>query len=145
MPALLLDGLTLVVSPLIALQRDQLQGIADTRAPEAVAVNSAQRSGERKQAWAAIRQGDAEYAFLSPEQLAKDTAGPTRHRGAAGPARAPRGDHQLRPPESAVMSIEQDRLTVLFDDVGYKTLSLPAVHEHNILASDRAPEPAPDA
>jgi ATP-dependent DNA helicase RecQ len=44
-----------------------------------------------------------------------------------------------------VMSIEQDRLTVLFDDVGYKTLSLPAVHEHNLLASDRAPEPAPGA
>jgi ATP-dependent DNA helicase RecQ len=43
------------------------------------------------------------------------------------------------------MSIEQDRLTVLFDDVGYKTLSLPAVHEHNLLAPDRAHEPAPDA
>ena len=42
-PALLLDGPTLVVSPLIALQHDQLKGIADTRAPEAVAVNSAQR------------------------------------------------------------------------------------------------------
>ena len=71
-PALLLDGPTLVVSPLIALQQDQLEGIADTRAPEAVAVNSAQRSGEHKQAWEAIRQGEAEYAFLSPEQLAKD-------------------------------------------------------------------------
>jgi ATP-dependent DNA helicase RecQ len=33
------------------------------------------------------------------------------------------------------MSIEQDRLTVLFDDVGYKTLSLPAVHEHDLLES----------
>jgi len=32
-----------------------------------------------------------------------------------------------------VMSIEHDRLTVLFDDVGYKTLSLPAVHVHNLL------------
>jgi ATP-dependent DNA helicase RecQ len=71
-PALLLDGPTLVVSPLIALQQDQLEGIADTRAPEAVAVNSTQRSGEHKQAWEAIRQGKAEYAFLSPEQLAKD-------------------------------------------------------------------------
>jgi ATP-dependent DNA helicase RecQ len=38
-----------------------------------------------------------------------------------------------------VMSIEQDRLTVLFDDVGYKTLSLPAVPEHNLLATDQAP------
>jgi ATP-dependent DNA helicase RecQ len=71
-PALLLDGPTLVVSPLIALQHDQLKGIADTRAPEAVAVNSAQRSGEHKQAWEVIRQGEAEYVFLSPEQLAKD-------------------------------------------------------------------------
>ncbi|HEV7828693.1 MAG TPA: ATP-dependent DNA helicase RecQ [Pseudonocardiaceae bacterium] len=71
-PALLLDGPTLVVSPLIALQQDQLEGIADTRAPEAVAVNSAQRSSERRQAWDMIRQGQVEYAFLSPEQLAKD-------------------------------------------------------------------------
>ncbi|MDQ3826581.1 MAG: DEAD/DEAH box helicase, partial [Actinomycetota bacterium] len=71
-PALLLDGPTLVVSPLIALQEDQLEGIADTRAPQAVAVNSAQRSGEQKQAWDAIRQGKAEYLFLSPEQLAND-------------------------------------------------------------------------
>lgn len=71
-PTLLLDGLTLVVSPLIALQQDQLKGIEDTRAPEAVAVNSAQRDGEHSQAWEAIRQGEARYAFLSPEQLAKD-------------------------------------------------------------------------
>ena len=71
-PALLLDGPTLVVSPLIALQRDQREGIEDTRAPEAVAVNSTQRSGEQKHAWKAIRQGEAEYVFLSPEQLAKD-------------------------------------------------------------------------
>lgn len=71
-PALLLDGPTLVVSPLIALQQDQLEGIADTRAPEAVAVNSAQRSVEQKRAWEVIRHGEAGYAFLSPEQLAKD-------------------------------------------------------------------------
>jgi ATP-dependent DNA helicase RecQ len=32
-----------------------------------------------------------------------------------------------------VMSIDQDRLTVLFDDVGYKTLSLPAIREHQLL------------
>jgi ATP-dependent DNA helicase RecQ len=33
-----------------------------------------------------------------------------------------------------VMSIEKDRLTVLFDDVGYKTLSLPAIREHQLLS-----------
>lgn len=71
-PAMLLDGPTLVVSPLIALQQDQLEGIEDTLAPQAVAVNSAQRSGERQDAWTAIRQGEAEYLFLAPEQLAKE-------------------------------------------------------------------------
>ncbi|MCA1694915.1 MAG: DUF3553 domain-containing protein [Actinobacteria bacterium] len=32
-----------------------------------------------------------------------------------------------------VMSVEQDRLTVLFDGVGYKALSLPAIREHRLL------------
>lgn len=71
-PALLLAGPTVVVSPLIALQQDQLEGIEDTRAPEAVALNSTQSSDEQKQAWKAIRQGQAEYTFLSPEQLSKE-------------------------------------------------------------------------
>jgi ATP-dependent DNA helicase RecQ len=71
-PALLLDGPTVVVSPLIALQQDQIEGIDDTPAPEAVAVNSMQRSDERERAWEVIRSGDAEYLFLSPEQLGKD-------------------------------------------------------------------------
>ncbi|MGY1914039.1 RecQ family ATP-dependent DNA helicase [Blastococcus sp. SYSU DS0973] len=71
-PALLLEGPTLVVSPLLALQRDQVDGLEDSRAPEAVAVNSGQRAGERRHAWEAVRERDAEYLFLSPEQLAKD-------------------------------------------------------------------------
>ena len=63
----------------------------------------------------------------------------------------PAGDHEFPWGSSVrhgkwghgvVMSIEQDQLTVLFDDVGYKTLSLPAVHERNILAPDRASESA---
>jgi hypothetical protein len=44
-----------------------------------------------------------------------------------------------------VMSIEQDQLTVLFDEVSYKTLSLPAVHEHNLLAPDPVSESAAHA
>ncbi len=71
-PALLLEGPTLVVAPLLALQRDQMEGIDDSAAPEAVAVNSAQRAGETRHAWDAVREGEAEYLFLSPEQLAKD-------------------------------------------------------------------------
>jgi ATP-dependent DNA helicase RecQ len=73
---LLLDGPTVVVSPLIALQRDQLAGLAARRGrkpvPEAVAVNSAQRAGQTSQAWESLRAGEAEFIFLAPEQLAND-------------------------------------------------------------------------
>jgi ATP-dependent DNA helicase RecQ len=70
-PALLLDGPTVVVSPLIALQRDQREGLSDTEAPDAVVVNSAQRAAQTRRAWEKLREGSAEYVFLSPEQLAK--------------------------------------------------------------------------
>jgi ATP-dependent DNA helicase RecQ len=71
-PALELPGPTVVVSPLIALQRDQVNSLEDSAAPDAVAVNSAQRAKDSTQAWSAIDNGDAEYIFLSPEQLAKE-------------------------------------------------------------------------
>jgi ATP-dependent DNA helicase RecQ len=35
-----------------------------------------------------------------------------------------------------VMGYEDDRMTVLFDDVGYKTLSVPVVSEQGLLAAD---------
>ena len=70
-PAVLLPGPTVVVSPLIALQRDQVAGLAESGAPRAVAVNSAQRPAENERAWAAVVDGLAEYVFVSPEQLAK--------------------------------------------------------------------------
>jgi ATP-dependent DNA helicase RecQ len=71
-PALLLDGPTLVVSPLISLQHDQIGGIEDSRAPHAVCLNSTQHGDERRQAWRELHDGTAEYLFLSPEQLAHD-------------------------------------------------------------------------
>ncbi|MFE1785117.1 RecQ family ATP-dependent DNA helicase [Streptomyces sp. NPDC059506] len=71
-PALLLPGPTVVVSPLIALQRDQVEALHRRHAPGAVAVNSARTGGETAAAWEAVRAGDVEYLFLAPEQLAKD-------------------------------------------------------------------------
>jgi ATP-dependent DNA helicase RecQ len=44
-PAVLLDGVTLVVSPLIAMQRDQISALRDSDAPEAVVINSRQAAG----------------------------------------------------------------------------------------------------
>lgn len=71
-PGVLLDGATLVVSPLIALQRDQISGLAVKHAPEAVAINSQQDSGELERSWRAVRDHQAEYVFLAPEQLTND-------------------------------------------------------------------------
>lgn len=71
-PAVLLDGVTLVISPLIALQHDQIDHLSDTAAPDAVAINSGQGAGENSRNWEAVRRQEADYLFLSPEQLAKD-------------------------------------------------------------------------
>ncbi|MEN3265645.1 RecQ family ATP-dependent DNA helicase [Pseudonocardia sp.] len=83
-PALLRNGPAVVVSPLIALQRDQREGLTESGAPDAVAVNSAQRAGETRAAWDAVDAGDAEYLFLAPEQLARDEV--MARLVAAGPA-----------------------------------------------------------
>lgn len=71
-PAVLIDGATLVVSPLIALQRDQISGLASTEAPEAVAINSQLGSHDIARNWQAVREHAAEYVFLAPEQLTND-------------------------------------------------------------------------
>ncbi|WP_425844228.1 RecQ family ATP-dependent DNA helicase [Agrococcus sp. TSP3-2-1] len=68
----LLEGLTVVVSPLIALQRDQVEQLEEMGADPAVAVNSSQRVGENREAWEELEAGDAEFVFLAPEQLARD-------------------------------------------------------------------------
>ncbi|HKG50734.1 MAG TPA: ATP-dependent DNA helicase RecQ [Actinomycetales bacterium] len=70
--ALLLDGPTVVVSPLISLQLDQLAGLAEQDTPEAVAVNSAQKDSQLEHAWKELHAGKAEFVFLSPEQLANE-------------------------------------------------------------------------
>jgi ATP-dependent DNA helicase RecQ len=72
-PGALLPGPVVVVSPLLALQRDQIAGLPEgDRAPGAVAVNSDLTAAQTESAWAAVREGDARLVFLAPEQLAKD-------------------------------------------------------------------------
>jgi ATP-dependent DNA helicase RecQ len=71
-PALLLDGPTVVVSPLIALQRDQVAGLLEhSGAGGAVQANSGQSEQAREAAFEALAAGDVEFFFLAPEQLAK--------------------------------------------------------------------------
>jgi ATP-dependent DNA helicase RecQ len=67
-PALLIDGPTVVVSPLLALQRDQ---VLDLLSHGAFAANSLQRDSAIEEGWAQVESGEVEFVFLAPEQLAK--------------------------------------------------------------------------
>ena len=62
----------MVVSPLIALQRDQVAALERTGTSDAVALNSSQPRAETEAAWRALGSGDAEFVFLAPEQLANE-------------------------------------------------------------------------
>ncbi|MGC4063924.1 MAG: ATP-dependent DNA helicase RecQ [Polyangiaceae bacterium] len=68
--ALMIPGPTIVISPLIALQRDQLDGIDQSELASAAAVNSSLRSRERADAFERFENDDLEFLLLAPEQLA---------------------------------------------------------------------------
>lgn len=71
MPALLLDGLALVVSPLIALMQDQVAGLK-TRGISAAFINSALKASVRDQIWTDAEFGRYKLLYLSPERLHAD-------------------------------------------------------------------------
>ena len=64
-------GPTVVVSPLIALQHDQLASIDASGLSEAAAANSTQTDREFDETLDAFAAGTLEFLFVSPEQLAK--------------------------------------------------------------------------
>ncbi|MGA8026732.1 MAG: ATP-dependent DNA helicase RecQ [Bryobacteraceae bacterium] len=69
---LMIEGSVLVISPLIALQKDQVDSInSQNAAADAVAVNSIQRVSETRDALEKIQEGRGKYIFLAPEQLRK--------------------------------------------------------------------------
>ena len=68
LPALLLPGLTVVISPLIALMRNQ---VTQLRAfgIEAGSLNSSNDEGENERVFSAIDEGRLKLLYLSPERL----------------------------------------------------------------------------
>jgi ATP-dependent DNA helicase RecQ len=70
--ALLIPGPTVVISPLIALQRDQIEELERQGAGGAAGVNSTVPESERAEALSRIAGDDLEFLFLSPEQLSND-------------------------------------------------------------------------
>jgi ATP-dependent DNA helicase RecQ len=69
MVAMLMPGSTVVVSPLVALQRDQVKSITEQPIGDATLVNSAVSSSERQAAFEQLVEGDVEFLFLAPEQF----------------------------------------------------------------------------
>ncbi len=67
--AVVLSGPTVVVSPLIALQRDQVDDLEDHDAGGAAQANSTLSARERRDTFSDLRGGDLEFLFLAPEQF----------------------------------------------------------------------------
>ncbi len=68
----LVRGATVVVSPLIALQRDQVEAIDEEGIGGAAEVNSTMRASARAEAFAELAGGEIEFLFLAPEQFANE-------------------------------------------------------------------------
>ena len=62
-------ALTVVISPLVALMADQIQGLARAGIASAVTVNGMLSLPERHNALEKVRMGDAAILLISPEQL----------------------------------------------------------------------------
>jgi ATP-dependent DNA helicase RecQ len=69
----MMDGPVLVISPLIALQKDQVDSIQAQDTPaEAVLINSTQKASELRENFERIQVGRYKFIFLAPEQLRKE-------------------------------------------------------------------------
>src|SRR3712207_6757169 len=69
---LLIDGPTIVISPLIALQRDQVEAAEEQGIAEAEVINSTLTEREREEAFEDAEEGHVEFILLAPEQLANE-------------------------------------------------------------------------
>ena len=72
LPSLLLPGLTLVVSPLIALMKDQVDELGRKGIPSG-ALHSLQTSDERRGTLRAARDGTLRLLYVSPERFAAES------------------------------------------------------------------------
>src|SRR3954464_3599720 len=71
--ALLIPGPTLVVSPLLALQQEQIEELDETAATGgAAAVNSLVSEGQRREALEELEDDELEFLFMSPEQFSNE-------------------------------------------------------------------------
>ena len=68
----LLDGPTIVVSPLIALQQDQMESVEGTEGGEAAQINSTLTDRQQEEVFEDVEDDEVEFVLLAPEQLANE-------------------------------------------------------------------------
>ncbi len=68
LPALVMDGVTLVVSPLIALMKDQVDGLA-RKGIAATVINSTLSPGEQQERIRLLREGAYKLVYVAPERF----------------------------------------------------------------------------
>ncbi|WP_370213047.1 DNA helicase RecQ [Roseovarius sp.] len=73
LPALLRDGVTVVISPLIALMRDQVRALR-AAGVEAGALTSGNTEEETAAVWDALSEGRLKLLYIAPERLAAGSA-----------------------------------------------------------------------
>ncbi len=71
LPALCREGLTVVVSPLIALMKDQVDAL-QARGVPAAAVNSSLGADEYRQVMGALRSGELRIIYVAPERFGQE-------------------------------------------------------------------------
>jgi len=69
LPALMRPGLTVVISPLIALMRDQVRALKEAGV-SAGALTSANTEDENAEVFDALHKGDLKLLYMAPERLA---------------------------------------------------------------------------
>ncbi|WP_171209236.1 MULTISPECIES: DNA helicase RecQ [unclassified Ruegeria] len=73
LPALQRDGVTVVISPLIALMRDQVRGLQEAGVA-AGALTSGNTQEETDAVWEALEEGRLKLLYMAPERLAAGSA-----------------------------------------------------------------------
>ena len=73
LPALMRDGVTVVISPLIALMRDQVRALKAVGV-EAGALTSGNTEEDTAEVWDALEQGRLKLLYIAPERLAAGSA-----------------------------------------------------------------------
>ena len=84
-PALINDGLTLVISPLIALMKDQVDTLR-VNGIDAAYLNSTQSFQQQREIWNKIKANQLKLVYVAPERLVRYEEGPSGEKIASRPS-----------------------------------------------------------